>query len=31
MRFNERDAVHPEDFQSYDTDRIRKEFLVEEK
>lgn len=30
MRFNERDAVHPADFQSYDTDRIRKEFLVEE-
>ncbi len=30
MKFNERDAVHPADFQSYDTDRIRKEFLVEE-
>jgi len=30
MRFNERDAVHPADFQFYDTERIRKEFLVEE-
>ena len=30
MRFNERNAVHPTDFQSYDTERIRKEFLVEE-
>ncbi len=30
MRFNERNAVHPADFQSYDTERIRNEFLVEE-
>jgi 4-deoxy-L-threo-5-hexosulose-uronate ketol-isomerase len=30
MKFNERYAVHPEDFKNYDTDRIRKEFLVEE-
>ena len=30
MKFNERNAVHPADFQSYDTERIRKEFLVEE-
>jgi len=29
MLFNERFAVHPEDFKSYDTDRIRKEFLME--
>jgi 4-deoxy-L-threo-5-hexosulose-uronate ketol-isomerase len=30
MKFNERYAVHPVDFKKYDTDRIRKEFLVEE-
>ncbi len=30
MKFNERYAVHPEDFKKYDTERIRKEFLVEE-
>ncbi len=30
MKFSERSAVHPDDFTSYDTERIRKEFLVEE-
>ena len=30
MKFNERFAVHPADFQSYDTDTIREEFLVDE-
>jgi len=30
MKFNERYAVHPEDFKQYDTEQIRKEFLVEE-
>ncbi len=30
MKFNERYAVHPKDFKKYDTDRIRKEFLVKE-
>ena len=30
MKFNERYAVHPADFQSYDTEMIRDEFLVEE-
>ena len=30
MKFNERYAVHPADFQSYDTELIRDEFLVEE-
>ncbi len=30
MKFNERYAVHPEDFKQYDTESIRKEFLVEE-
>ncbi len=30
MRFNERFAVHPEDFTSYGTEKIRKEFLVSE-
>ena len=30
MKFNERYAVHPEDFKNYDTERIRSEFLVEE-
>ncbi|HEC41758.1 MAG TPA: 5-dehydro-4-deoxy-D-glucuronate isomerase, partial [Bacteroides sp.] len=30
MKFNERFAVHPADFQSYDTEMIREEFLVEE-
>ncbi len=30
MKFNERFAVHPEDFKSYGTEKIRKEFLVEE-
>jgi 4-deoxy-L-threo-5-hexosulose-uronate ketol-isomerase len=30
MKFNERYAVHPEDFKKYNTDHIRKEFLVEE-
>ena len=30
MKFNERYAVHPTDFQSYDTELIRDEFLVEE-
>jgi 4-deoxy-L-threo-5-hexosulose-uronate ketol-isomerase len=30
MRFNERFAVHPEDFRSYGTDKIRDEFLVSE-
>jgi len=30
MKFNERYAVHPEDFKKYDTGQIRKEFLVEE-
>ena len=29
MKFNERYAVHPEDFKSYDTEKIRKEFLIE--
>lgn len=29
MIFEERYAYHPEDFKSYDTERIRKEFLVE--
>jgi 4-deoxy-L-threo-5-hexosulose-uronate ketol-isomerase len=28
MRFNERYAVHPEDFKSYGTQRIRDEFLI---
>ena len=27
--FEERFAYHPDDFKSYDTERIRKEFLVE--
>ena len=30
MKFNERYAVHPKDFKKFDTDRIRKEFLVKE-
>ncbi len=30
MRFNERFAVHPEDFESYGTEKIRDEFLVSE-
>ena len=30
MKFNERYAVHPEDFKSYDTDKIREEFLIED-
>ena len=30
MKFHERFAVHPTDFQSYDTEMIRDEFLVEE-
>lgn len=30
MKFNERYAVHPSDFTKYDTEQIRKEFLVEE-
>jgi 4-deoxy-L-threo-5-hexosulose-uronate ketol-isomerase len=30
MRFTERFAVHPVDFQDYDTEMIRNEFLVEE-
>ena len=30
MRFNERFAVHPEDFESYGTEKIRNEFLVSE-
>ena len=30
MKFNERFAVHPADFQSYDTEMIREEFLVQE-
>ena len=30
MRFNERFAVHPADFKSYGTEKIREEFLVEE-
>lgn len=30
MRFNERFAVHPEDFTSYGTEKIRQEFLVSE-
>jgi 4-deoxy-L-threo-5-hexosulose-uronate ketol-isomerase len=30
MRFNERFAVHPDDFRSYGTDKIRDEFLVSE-
>ena len=30
MKFNERYAAHPADFKNYDTERIRKEFLVEE-
>jgi 4-deoxy-L-threo-5-hexosulose-uronate ketol-isomerase len=30
MKFNERYAVHPGDFKNYDTECIRKEFLVEE-
>jgi 4-deoxy-L-threo-5-hexosulose-uronate ketol-isomerase len=30
MKFNERYAVHPADFQKYNTEEIRKEFLVEE-
>ena len=29
MKFNERYAVHPEDFKACDTNRIRGEFLVE--
>ncbi|MCU0363888.1 MAG: 5-dehydro-4-deoxy-D-glucuronate isomerase [Bacteroidales bacterium] len=29
MKMEMRYAVHPEDFRSYDTERIRKEFLVE--
>lgn len=30
MKFNERYAVHPRDFKRYDTEQIRKEFLIEE-
>ncbi len=30
IKSNSRFAVHPEDFKRYDTERIRKEFLVEE-
>jgi len=30
MKFNERYAVHPKDFKKFDTNRIRKEFLVKE-
>jgi 4-deoxy-L-threo-5-hexosulose-uronate ketol-isomerase len=30
MKFTERYAAHPADFKSYDTEKIRKEFLVEE-
>ncbi|MCF8358478.1 MAG: 5-dehydro-4-deoxy-D-glucuronate isomerase [Prolixibacteraceae bacterium] len=30
IKSNSRYAVHPEDFKRYDTERIRKEFLVEE-
>ncbi len=30
MKFNERYAVHPKDFIKFDTNRIRKEFLVKE-
>jgi 4-deoxy-L-threo-5-hexosulose-uronate ketol-isomerase len=30
MKFSERYAAHPADFKSYDTEKIRKEFLVEE-
>ncbi len=29
MKFNERYAVHPDDFKKYDTAQIRKEFLVD--
>jgi 4-deoxy-L-threo-5-hexosulose-uronate ketol-isomerase len=29
INFEERQSYHPEDFKSYDTQRIRKEFLVE--
>jgi len=30
MKFNERYAVNPADFKNYDTDRIRREFLMED-
>ena len=30
MKINERYAVHPKDFKKFDTNRIRKEFLVKE-
>ena len=30
MKVQERYAVHPQDFRSYDTSRIREEFLIEE-